>query len=52
MILEWDLPIEMDDGIVLSADMFRRQDYGPCLALLSCSPSGNGLTFTGRSYGS
>lgn len=23
MLIEWDVPIEMDDGIVLRADVFR-----------------------------
>jgi len=26
MIVEWDVPIDMDDGVVLRADVFRPSD--------------------------
>ena len=28
MIIEWDVPITMDDGLVLRADVFRPDDNG------------------------
>ena len=29
MRIEWDMPIEMDDGLVLRADIFRPVKHGP-----------------------
>lgn len=45
MLIEWDVPIEMDDGIVLRADVFRPTDGGPNPVLLSHGPYGKGLAF-------
>ena len=45
MTIEWDVPIEMDDGIVLRADVYRPCDEGQYPVILSCGPYGKGLAF-------
>ena len=45
MIIEIDVPIEMDDGVVLRADVFRPDDGGRHPVLLSYGPYGKGLAF-------
>ena len=45
MRIEWDVPIVMDDGLVLRADVFRPSSEGPCPAILSYGPYGKGLAF-------
>ena len=45
MHIDWDVPIEMDDGIVLSADVFRPLDDAPCPVILSYGPYAKGLAF-------
>lgn len=45
MIVEWDVPVTMSDGLVLRADIFRPQDSRPGPALLSYGPYGKGLDF-------
>ncbi|MGH9074294.1 MAG: CocE/NonD family hydrolase, partial [Acidimicrobiales bacterium] len=45
MLIEWDVPIEMDDGVVLRADVFRPADVAGCPVLLSHGPYGKGLAF-------
>lgn len=45
MHIDWDVPIEMDDGIVLSADVFRPLDDAPCPVILSYGPYAKGLSF-------
>ncbi|TWH44231.1 CocE/NonD family hydrolase [Rhodococcus rhodochrous] len=45
MLVEWDVPIEMDDGMVLRGDVFRPMSDEPCPVLLSYGPYGKGLPF-------
>jgi len=45
MRIAWDVPVEMDDGIVLRADVFLPQAQGRYPALLSYGPYGKGLAF-------
>lgn len=52
MRIEWDVPIEMDDGVVLRADVFRPDDQERHPVICSYGPYGKGLSFeegfTGR----
>src|SRR6202044_4141847 len=45
MQIEWDVPIAMDDGIVLRADVFRPEGAGRCPVVMSHGPYGKGLAF-------
>ncbi len=45
MRIEWDVPIKMDDGLVLRADVFRPVAEGRYPAILSYGPYGKGLAF-------
>ncbi len=45
MGIDWDVPIAMDDGIVLRADVFRPAAAGRFPVLLSYGPYGKGLSF-------
>ena len=45
MKIDWDVPIRMDDGLVLRADVFRPDGEGRYPALLSYGPYGKGLAF-------
>jgi predicted acyl esterase len=45
MRVDWDVPIEMDDGLVLRADVFRPPGEGRFPVLLSYGPYGKGLAF-------
>jgi uncharacterized protein len=45
MKIDWDVPIEMDDGLVLRADVFRPIADGRYPALVSYGPYGKGLSF-------
>ena len=45
MQIDWDVPIAMDDGIVLRADVFRPVAVGKYPVLLSYGPYGKGLHF-------
>jgi predicted acyl esterase len=45
MKIDWDVPIEMDDRLVLRADVFRPQEEGKYPAILSYGPYGKGLAF-------
>lgn len=45
MIVDWDVPITMDDGIVIRADIFRPARPGRFPVLLSYGPYGKGLVF-------
>jgi predicted acyl esterase len=45
MKIEWDVPIRMDDGLVLRADVFRPEGEGRFPAILSYGPYGKGLAF-------
>ncbi|HUG31996.1 MAG TPA: CocE/NonD family hydrolase, partial [Acidimicrobiia bacterium] len=43
--IEWDLPVEMDDGLVLRADLFLPDAEGPHPVILSYGPYAKGLAF-------
>ena len=45
MRIDWDVPIAMDDGLVLRADVFRPLAEGKYPALASYGPYGKGLAF-------
>jgi predicted acyl esterase len=45
MQIDWDVPIAMDDGIVLRADVFRPVQPGKYPVLMSYGPYGKGLHF-------
>jgi hypothetical protein len=45
LIVEWDVPVEMDDGLVLRADVFRPVDDDEHPVLLSYGPYAKGLHF-------
>lgn len=46
MRIEWDVPLEMDDGTVLRADLFRPPDEtGKYPVLVTYGPYGKGLPF-------
>ena len=45
MAIEWDAPIEMDDGLILRADVFRPPDDGKYPAILAYGPYAKGLGF-------
>ncbi len=45
MRIEWDVPIAMDDGLVLRADIFLPQETGRYPAILTYGPYGKGLAF-------
>ncbi len=45
MRIDWDVPIAMDDGVVVRADVFRPVADGKYPALLSYGPYGKGLAF-------
>ncbi|WP_085093853.1 CocE/NonD family hydrolase [Mycobacterium paraense] len=45
MRIEWDVPIEMDDGVVLRADVFRPIHDAPVPVLLTYGPYAKGMHF-------
>jgi predicted acyl esterase len=45
MHIGWDVPIEMDDGLVLRADLFRPDPDGSYPVILSYGPYAKGLAF-------
>jgi hypothetical protein len=45
MRIDWDVPIEMDDGVVLRADVYRPVDEGRYPVIASHGPYAKGLTF-------
>ena len=45
MIIDWDVPITMDDGLVLRADVFRPDDTEPHPVLMTHGPYAKGLAF-------
>ena len=45
MRIDWDVPITMDDGLVLRADVFRPPGEGRHPALLTYGPYAKGLAF-------
>jgi predicted acyl esterase len=45
MRIDWDVPLRMDDGVVLRADIFRPPKHGRYPVILSYGPYGKGLAF-------
>ena len=45
MRIDWDMPIQMDDGLLLRADIFRPTHNKKCPVILSYGPYGKGLSF-------
>ncbi len=45
MRIDWDVPIQMDDGLELRADVFRPLTDEPCPVILSYGPYAKGLSF-------
>jgi uncharacterized protein len=45
MQIDWDVPITMDDGMVLRADVFRPRDDKPHPVILTYGAFGKGLAF-------
>jgi uncharacterized protein len=45
MRVVWDAPIEMDDGIVLRADIFLPEEGGTYPAIITYGPYGKGVAF-------
>jgi hypothetical protein len=45
MRIDWDVAIEMDDGLVLRADLFRPVEDGQYPVILSYGPYAKGLSF-------
>jgi hypothetical protein len=45
MRIDWDVPIKMDDGLVLKADVFRSDTQGRHPVILSYGPYAKGLAF-------
>jgi predicted acyl esterase len=45
MIVEWDVPITVDDGLTLRADVFRPTQAGRFPVILTYGPYGKGLAF-------
>jgi len=45
MVIDWDAPVTMDDGVVLRADVFRPDGPARCPVILSCGPYAKGLSF-------
>ncbi len=45
MTIDWDVPIQMDDGLILRADVFRPIAPGQYPVLLSYGPYAKGLAF-------
>ena len=51
MLIHWDMPIPMDDGITLRADIFRPDDEnGRYPVIMSLGPYGKGVSFSGSHY--
>src|SRR5664279_3236084 len=45
MLIVWDVEIEMDDGLILRADVFRPEADGKWPVLLTYGPYAKGLAF-------
>jgi uncharacterized protein len=45
MQIDWDVPVEMDDGLLLRADVFRPDGDGGYPVILSYGPYAKGLAF-------
>ena len=45
MRIDWDVPIAMDDGLVVRADVFRPMKEGKHPVILTYGPYAKGLAF-------
>ena len=45
MQIDWDVPITMDDGLVLRADVFRPAAEGRYPVIMTYGPYGKGVAF-------
>ena len=45
MVIEWDVPVTMDDGVVLCADVFRPDGPDRHPVILTYGPYAKGLAF-------
>jgi uncharacterized protein len=45
MVIDWDVPIPMDDGVVLRADVFRPAGPDPHPVIITYGPYAKGLAF-------
>ncbi len=45
MRIDWDVPVEMDDGLVLRADVFRPIEDGQYPVIMTLGPYAKGLPF-------
>ncbi|MDW7740092.1 MAG: CocE/NonD family hydrolase [Bacillota bacterium] len=45
MQIDWDVPIKMDDGLILKADVFRPVEEGKYPVIMTYGPYGKGLSF-------
>ena len=45
MEIEWDVPIEMSDGLILRADVFKPAGDGPFPVIMTAGPYAKGLAF-------
>lgn len=43
MVIEWDAPIEMDDGLILRANIYRPDEEGVFPVVMSHGPYGKDL---------
>jgi predicted acyl esterase len=51
MRIDWDVPIDMDDGVILRADVFRPDDGGRYPVILGAGPYGKWLSFQDEVWG-
>lgn len=51
MLIEWDVPIQMDDGVVLRCDVFRPDGGGKHPVILGATPYGKWLSFQDEVWG-
>jgi predicted acyl esterase len=51
MRIDWDAPIEMDDGLVLRCDVFRPDGDGKYPVILAAGPYGKWLSFQDEVWG-
>ena len=45
MLIDWDVPIEMEDGVTLRADIYRPNDTATHPVIISYGPYGKWLHF-------
>lgn len=50
MLIERDLPVPMEDGVVLRADVYRPEGGGPASVVLNHGPYGKGIPFRDGAY--